>query len=392
MSDAGTSKPSVVIVGGGFRRGWVRQAACRAEVPTMSEHHAERLQKPRRTGNGHPHRDQRRLRRRARPRHRPGDLPGGQHDLHRPRRVRPLEQPVRRDVPSSGRSPRSPARCSALGWPAASDPSASTWPAWRPDSSPWCCSSLSTLFTDEQPVAYTMLLVATAFLGAGFGLTVPTLNTLTAVFHPAAVDRSVLALNALLGLGTALAPLFVAMFVGLGFWWGSAGAVVRPARRPAVRQPPPAAAVRRPRGRGRHPARDDRHPQPLLDLRRLRRALRHLRDDERQLVPARHDHRARRLDNHRLDRPHHVLGDGHRRAGRLRLDPALVSDPPDLPCAAVRSRRRVRDHRLVVGQAARRPECWRSGWPVSGARRCCRSPSASPRRTSWPCPQRRRAW
>ena len=29
-----------------------------------------------------------------------------------------------------------------------------------------------------------------------------------------------LVLNALLGLGTALAPLFVALFVGLGFWWG----------------------------------------------------------------------------------------------------------------------------------------------------------------------------
>src|SRR5262245_1257511 len=78
----------------------------------------------------------------------------------------------------------------------------------------------STLFTDEQAFAYALLLVATAFLGAGFGLAVPTLNTLTAVFHSDAVDRSVLALNALLGAGTALAPLFVAMFVGLGFWWG----------------------------------------------------------------------------------------------------------------------------------------------------------------------------
>src|SRR4249920_3366123 len=78
----------------------------------------------------------------------------------------------------------------------------------------------STLFTDNQPVAYGLLLLATACLGAGFGLTVPTLNTFTAVFHPAAVDRSVLVLNALLGLGTALAPLFVAIFVGLGLWWG----------------------------------------------------------------------------------------------------------------------------------------------------------------------------
>jgi len=62
--------------------------------------------------------------------------------------------------------------------------------------------------------------VATAFLGAGFGLTVPSLNTLTAAFHPAGVESSVLVLNALLGLGTALAPVLVAIFVGLGFWWG----------------------------------------------------------------------------------------------------------------------------------------------------------------------------
>jgi MFS family permease len=60
-------------------------------------------------------------------------------------------------------------------------------------------------FVAGDPVAYGLLLAATAFLGIGFGLTAPTLNTLTAVFHPAAVDRSVLALNALLGLGTALA-------------------------------------------------------------------------------------------------------------------------------------------------------------------------------------------
>jgi fucose permease len=68
--------------------------------------------------------------------------------------------------------------------------------------------------------AFALLLIATAFVGTGFGLTVPALNTLTAAFHPAKVDRSVLVLNALLGLGTALAPVFVAVFVGLGFWWG----------------------------------------------------------------------------------------------------------------------------------------------------------------------------
>jgi hypothetical protein len=72
----------------------------------------------------------------------------------------------------------------------------------------------------QHAAAYGLLLVATACLGAGFGLAVPALNTLTAAFHPAAVDRAVLVLNALLGLGTALAPVFVAVFVGLGFWTG----------------------------------------------------------------------------------------------------------------------------------------------------------------------------
>jgi fucose permease len=54
----------------------------------------------------------------------------------------------------------------------------------------------------------------------GFGLSVPALNTFAAAFHPGAVDRSILTLNALLGLGTVLAPVFVAIFVGLGFWCG----------------------------------------------------------------------------------------------------------------------------------------------------------------------------
>src|SRR6516164_1169983 len=79
---------------------------------------------------------------------------------------------------------------------------------------------VSTLVKTNQAAAYPLLLVATAFLGAGFGLTVPVLNTYTSVFNPDNVDRSVLTLNALLGLGTALAPVLVAVFVGLGFWWG----------------------------------------------------------------------------------------------------------------------------------------------------------------------------
>jgi fucose permease len=72
----------------------------------------------------------------------------------------------------------------------------------------------------NQPLAYGMLLLATASLGAGFGLTVPALNTFAAAFFPAAVERAILLLNALLGLGTALAPVFAALFVGFGDWRG----------------------------------------------------------------------------------------------------------------------------------------------------------------------------
>src|SRR6204780_43139 len=78
----------------------------------------------------------------------------------------------------------------------------------------------SWLVVHEHAAAYGLLLAATACLGAGFGLAVPALNTLAAAFPPQAVDRSVLVLNALLGLGTALAPVFVAIFVGIGFWTG----------------------------------------------------------------------------------------------------------------------------------------------------------------------------
>jgi len=57
-------------------------------------------------------------------------------------------------------------------------------------------------------------------MGLGFGLTVPAVNVLAAALFPRRVDVAVLALNALLGLGTALAPVLIALFVGLGAWWG----------------------------------------------------------------------------------------------------------------------------------------------------------------------------
>ena len=78
----------------------------------------------------------------------------------------------------------------------------------------------SQFFISNSGIAYGMLLLATASLGIGFGLTVPALNTFTAAFFPQRIDSAVLVLNALLGLGTVLAPVFVAVFIGLGIWWG----------------------------------------------------------------------------------------------------------------------------------------------------------------------------
>ena len=64
-----------------------------------------------------------------------------------------------------------------------------------------------------------ILLVATGSLGFGFGATVMAMNTYAGEFFPGREDRAMLVLNALLGAGTALAPLLVAIFVGLGAWW-----------------------------------------------------------------------------------------------------------------------------------------------------------------------------
>ena len=79
---------------------------------------------------------------------------------------------------------------------------------------------LSRFVMREHRLAYGILLAATACMGVGFGLTVPALNTFAAAFFPHIVGRAVLILNALLGLGTALAPVFVMVFIGLGIWWG----------------------------------------------------------------------------------------------------------------------------------------------------------------------------
>src|SRR5215467_1550784 len=67
--------------------------------------------------------------------------------------------------------------------------------------------------------AYAILLLATGSLGFGFGTVVMATNTYAQELSPGRENRAVLILNALLGAGTALAPVLVAIFLGLGAWW-----------------------------------------------------------------------------------------------------------------------------------------------------------------------------
>lgn len=78
----------------------------------------------------------------------------------------------------------------------------------------------SVMVMKNQGLAYVMLICATGSLGLGFGLLVPTLNAVSALLYPDKVDSVLLVLNGLLGVGTALAPVFISVFVSLGFWWG----------------------------------------------------------------------------------------------------------------------------------------------------------------------------
>jgi MFS family permease len=79
--------------------------------------------------------------------------------------------------------------------------------------------TLSRLLLGVPDSAFVVLLVATGALGLGFGATVMALNTYAEAFFPGRADGAVLALNALLGLGTALAPVLVAIVSSMGVWW-----------------------------------------------------------------------------------------------------------------------------------------------------------------------------
>lgn len=80
--------------------------------------------------------------------------------------------------------------------------------------------ALSAAFMHNHSLAYWMLMIATGCLGIGFGVVVPTINRVAEELYPTKSDAAVLTLNALLGVGTALSPVFIIVFTAIGFWWG----------------------------------------------------------------------------------------------------------------------------------------------------------------------------
>jgi fucose permease len=79
--------------------------------------------------------------------------------------------------------------------------------------------ALSATMTGVPGIAYAMLLAATGLLGIGFGATLTAINAFASGFFPERAETAVTALHTLLGTGTALAPLIVALLTAGGHWW-----------------------------------------------------------------------------------------------------------------------------------------------------------------------------
>ena len=188
--------------------------------------------------------------------------------------------------------------------------------------------ALTRLLLGAPDMAFGVLLTATGALGLGFGATVMALNTYAETFFPQRADGAVLALNALLGLGTALAPVLVAIAVGVGAWWllpVVVACILILTFGVALTEPLSASA-----GTAGASADADRFGEtaaPVLALCRRRISLRHSRDTERQLGNAVSERRTGRVGPRCLFCANRFLGDGD---GRTR---ARRSDLPACACA-----------------------------------------------------------
>jgi hypothetical protein len=72
------------------------------------------------------------------------------------------------------------------------------------------------------PVGFPLVMAGSAFLGAGFGVTVPVLMAYARFLNAASEDRSLIALNALLALGAIAAPVIAVLFTYVAPLWGLA--------------------------------------------------------------------------------------------------------------------------------------------------------------------------
>jgi fucose permease len=77
----------------------------------------------------------------------------------------------------------------------------------------------SAAFLGSHAVSYVILLVAMLCLGSGFGSTLTALNRLAPGLFPDHAEPALTALHALLGTGTALAPVLVSASTGATWWW-----------------------------------------------------------------------------------------------------------------------------------------------------------------------------
>lgn len=74
----------------------------------------------------------------------------------------------------------------------------------------------------DGPVGFPLVMTGSAFLGAGFGVTVPVLMAYARFLNAGAEDRSLIALNALLAIGAIAAPGIAVLFTDVAPLWGLA--------------------------------------------------------------------------------------------------------------------------------------------------------------------------
>jgi len=73
---------------------------------------------------------------------------------------------------------------------------------------------------------YLLIMLATGFLGTGFGFSVTALNPFAYNLFPGKETTALTALHTLMGLGASAASLVLTFFVGLKYWWGAPAMVV----------------------------------------------------------------------------------------------------------------------------------------------------------------------